>query len=106
MNTEQFFHSEYRSASSVRMWSNSRRNRSNIISAAILARRSATLAAAAVPCVESLEGRQLFSTTYTVTNVNDDGPGSLRQAIIDANANVGADSIGFNIGTGPRSIRL
>ena len=35
-----------------------------------------------------------------VTNVNDSGPGSLRQAIFDANANPGADTINFNI-TGP-----
>lgn len=32
-----------------------------------------------------------------VTNVNDSGPGSLRQAILDANANPGADTINFNI---------
>jgi len=35
-----------------------------------------------------------------VTNVDDSGPGSLRQAILDANANPGADTINFNI-TGP-----
>ena len=35
--------------------------------------------------------------TYTVVNTNNAGAGSLRQAIIDANANAGADSIGFNI---------
>lgn len=35
-----------------------------------------------------------------VTNVNDSGPGSLRQAILDANANPGSDTINFNI-TGP-----
>jgi len=32
-----------------------------------------------------------------VTNVNDSGPGSLRQAILDANANPGSDTINFNI---------
>ncbi|HEX8183990.1 MAG TPA: NosD domain-containing protein, partial [Blastocatellia bacterium] len=43
--------------------------------------------------------------TFTVTNTNDSGPGSLRQAIIDANANPGADSITFNIpGAGPHTI--
>jgi hypothetical protein len=35
--------------------------------------------------------------TFTVTNTNDSGPGSLRQAILDANNNAGADTIAFNI---------
>ena len=39
-------------------------------------------------------------TTYTVTNTNDSGAGSLRQAIIDANTNAGADTIEFNIAGG------
>jgi hypothetical protein len=39
--------------------------------------------------------------TYTVTNTNDSGAGSLRQAIIDANANPGADIIGFNLSGKP-----
>ncbi|MDR4503110.1 MAG: DUF4347 domain-containing protein [Nitrospirales bacterium] len=43
--------------------------------------------------------------TYTVTNTNDSGAGSFRQAILDANANVGTDTIGFNIaGAGPHTI--
>ena len=43
----------------------------------------------------------LSATTYTVTNTNDSGAGSLRQAIIDANTNAGADAIAFNVsGTG------
>ncbi len=36
------------------------------------------------------------ATTYTVTNGNNAGAGSLRQAITDANANPGADIIVFN----------
>lgn len=45
--------------------------------------------------------------TYTVTNTNDSGAGSLRQAITNANANGGADSIDFNIaGTGIHTITL
>ena len=45
--------------------------------------------------------------TYTVTNTNDSGAGSLRQAIIDANANLGADTIEFNIaGGGTQVINL
>ena len=53
---------------------------------------------------ELLERRVLLST-YTVTNVNDSGPGSLRQAILDANANAGADTVQFQIpGTGVHTI--
>src|SRR5438105_7967359 len=54
--------------------------------------------------VESLEPRVFFST-FTVTNTADSGAGSLRQAIIDANNNAGADSISFNIsGSGVHTI--
>jgi hypothetical protein len=38
--------------------------------------------------------------SLTVTNTNDSGTGSLRQAIIDANATPGTDSVVFNIGAG------
>ncbi len=44
------------------------------------------------------------ATTFTVTNTNDTGPGSLRQAILDANASAGPDVIGFSIGSGPQRI--
>ncbi len=46
------------------------------------------------------------ANTYTVSNANDSGSGSLRQAILDANANPGADSIVFNIGSGTPTINL
>ena len=48
------------------------------------------------------------ATTFTVTNTNNLGAGSLRQAILDANANAGVhDSIHFNIpGTGVRTITV
>jgi titin len=51
--------------------------------------------------LESLEGRQLLST-FTVTNVNDSGSGSLRQAILSSNASTGStvNTISFDIGTG------
>ncbi|HEY1376699.1 MAG TPA: choice-of-anchor Q domain-containing protein, partial [Gemmataceae bacterium] len=45
--------------------------------------------------VRPLEGR-IVPTAFTVTNPNDAGPGSLRQAILDANASPGADAIGFD----------
>ncbi len=35
---------------------------------------------------------------FIVTNLNDNGPGSLRQAILDANASPGEDTIGFTPG--------
>lgn len=49
----------------------------------------------------------LPATTFTVINTNDSGPGSLRQAILDANAAItdGADRIHFAIpGAGPHLI--
>lgn len=44
-------------------------------------------------------------STFAVTNTNDAGPGSLRQALLDANSNAGADQISFNIaGSGVHTI--
>ena len=37
------------------------------------------------------------AANYVVSNTNDSGPGSLRQAILDANANAGADTITFSV---------
>jgi hypothetical protein len=49
----------------------------------------------------------LSGAPYTVTNTNDDGPGSLRQALASANANSESDLIAFNIlGSGPHTIAL
>src|SRR4051794_7303894 len=53
----------------------------------------------ASPRVELLEDRWLLST-FTVTNNFDTGPGSLRQAIVNANATSGTDTINFNIRVG------
>ncbi|HEX3146884.1 MAG TPA: hypothetical protein VHR66_02210 [Gemmataceae bacterium] len=47
----------------------------------------------------SLEDRQVPST-FTVLNSNDTGAGSPRQAVADANANIGPDTIGFADGSG------
>jgi hypothetical protein len=57
------------------------------------------------PLVECLESR-LAPSTFTVVNIDDNGPGSLRQAILDANANIGVlDTICFNIpGSGVHTI--
>ena len=47
----------------------------------------------------------LTANTYTVTSNADSGAGTLRQAILDANANPGADTIAFNIvGSGVHTI--
>src|SRR5213083_2452353 len=44
------------------------------------------------------------ANTYTVTNTSDSGAGSLRQAILDADAHAGLDSIAFAVGSGPIKI--
>src|SRR5207249_2819841 len=47
------------------------------------------------------------AATFTVSNTSDSGSGSVRQAILDANANAGLDSIVFQIhGSGTHSIIL
>jgi hypothetical protein len=45
----------------------------------------------------ALASQSMTAETFTVTSKNDSGPGSLRQAILDANANPGADTITFSI---------
>ncbi len=50
---------------------------------------------------------RMLMTTFVVTNTNDSGVGSLRQAILDANALGGLDTITFSItGAGPHTINL
>ena len=44
--------------------------------------------------------RPADGTTFTVTSTADSGPGSLRDAIIDANASTGLDTLVFDIGAG------
>jgi parallel beta-helix repeat protein len=53
--------------------------------------------------MEGLEDRRLFST-FMVSNTNDSGSGSLRQALLNANNNAGADTVKFSIGSGARTI--
>jgi titin len=58
------------------------------------------------PLLEDLEGRQMLST-FTVTNANDSGAGSLRQAILDSNSTADINGITFNIpGSGVQTIDL
>lgn len=45
-----------------------------------------------------------FAATFSVTSTNENGPGTLRQAILDANASPGPDIVAFNIASGGRSI--
>ncbi|HEX6709726.1 MAG TPA: hypothetical protein VF068_05285 [Rubrobacter sp.] len=48
-----------------------------------------------------------WADTFTVTNTNDSGTGSLRQAVADAGANSGKDTVTFDIpGAGPHTIQL
>src|SRR5262245_31491854 len=55
----------------------------------------------------ALPASAVFGNTYTVTTTADNGAGSLRQAILDANANSGPDTIGFNIaGSGVHTIAI
>jgi hypothetical protein len=52
-----------------------------------------------------LTAKLAHANTFSVTNTNDSGSGSLRKAILDANARLGADTIRFNIpGTGVKTI--
>ena len=46
------------------------------------------------------------ATTFTVTNTNDAGVGSLRQAVIDANSSAGADNIIFDSSLNSSTITL
>src|SRR6185436_19953124 len=50
-----------------------------------------------IAVVVALAARRGLANTYTVTSTADSGAGTLRQAILDANGNVGADTIEFNI---------
>src|SRR5262249_10811771 len=60
---------------------------------------------APTPLLEALEDRTA-PAVFTVNNVNDSGPGSLRQAVLDANATTGPNTITFNIsGAGTQTIQ-
>src|SRR5262245_39585508 len=54
----------------------------------------------------ALSDRSALPATFTVTNAADTGLGTLRQAILDANAVPGLDNIRFLIATGAQTINL
>jgi hypothetical protein len=56
-----------------------------------------SLAPLGLVCFLQFSVTEARAATFTVTNTGDSGPGSLRQAILDANAAPGADAIAFNI---------
>lgn len=69
--------------------------------------RKATLVALVAALVALTTATARAGTTFTVTNTNDSGQGSLRQAILDANTNPGNDRIHFDIpGTGVHVIHV
>lgn len=55
--------------------------------------------------LQPLECREVLAV-FTVTDDGDSGPGTLRQAILDANAASGADVVEFNIGGPDKTIAL
>src|SRR5262245_2474958 len=57
------------------------------------------------PRLERLEDRTVPST-FLVTNTDDDGDGSLRQAILDANDLAGHDEIQFDLAPTDHTIAL
>ena len=58
-------------------------------------------------CIPFVFCSATFAATYIVTSTNDAGAGTLRQAILDANATASADLITFNIsGAGEHDIYL
>jgi titin len=70
-------------------------------------RARALLISTAVLCASLITagGSASSAATFTVTNTNDSGPGSLRAAILAADATAGADTITFNIpGSGTQTI--
>lgn len=62
-----------------------------------IARRRALSLLAAVAAVAAITVSPAQAAAFTVTNTNDSGAGSLRQAVLDANANPGADTITFSV---------
>ncbi len=51
-----------------------------------------------IPTPRDASGWSLAASNFVVTNLNNSGAGSLRQALADANSNPGADTITFAVG--------
>ena len=71
-------------------------------------RRSASLLAVCLIVVVTLWARTQTAraaTVFVVTSTADSGPGSLRQAMVDANGTPGLDTISFQIGSGHQTIK-
>ena len=62
-----------------------------------VSRVSSVLLAVLLLSVSAIGVTPAHAATFTVTNLNDSGAGSLRQAILDANAAAGADTITFSV---------
>jgi hypothetical protein len=57
------------------------------------------------PLIDNIQVKRLSTPIFVVTNTNSSGTGSMRQAILDANANPDSNLIRFDIpGPGPHSI--
>ncbi len=64
----------------------------------LLCSKMRSLPAFAVALATGMAAAQAHAGTFQVTQVGDSGNGSLRKAILDANASAGADTIQFNLG--------
>src|SRR5881394_54782 len=67
--------------------------------------QSASTIRRAATGVEPLESRVLLAV-FTVTNANDSGAGSLRDALAQSNNAIGVDTIAFNISSASKVIHL
>lgn len=68
---------------------------------------SVMVAAAATVLIALLGTGSTHAATFNVTNTDDAGAGSLRQAIIDSNGAGSGNTIAFDIaGAGPHTIAL
>jgi parallel beta-helix repeat protein len=61
-------------------------------------RKGVAVASGALTLGVALAGQPAQAATFNVTNLGDSGPGSLRQAIEDANGAAGADTVTFQAG--------
>ncbi|MDQ3561134.1 MAG: hypothetical protein M3453_18550, partial [Pseudomonadota bacterium] len=64
------------------------------------------LAAVAIGAIGMASWSAADALTFDVRNTEDSGAGSLRQAVLDANAAAGPDAIGFDAGLDGQAIVL